>query len=243
MHSCGADWASKLYNTDLINFYVVCCVLCYNLQVKKQSGLSGAASLLKAELNARFKKFEDPSQSDFDSLFVIATALDPRFRLVLSEEQKEAGKQAILAKLRELREANEDSPMDVGECASSNGSTGGELQPPLKRFKHLSAVVKERKREEKRREKTEPAPEAVEVEQYFRTTYQVNDPVQFWVEHEGTFPILAPFAIDLLVIPASSAPVERVFSTAGIITSGRRNRLTGFNLEREVFIKRNKKYL
>jgi len=37
--------------------------------------------------------------------------------------------------------------------------------------------------------------------------------------------------------------VERVFSTAGIITSGRRNRLGDKHLEREVLIKRNKTYL
>ena len=221
-------------------------VVFHDLQVQQQSGLSGAASLLKAELNARFKKFEDPSRIDFDPLFVISTALDPRFRVLLSKEQIAAAKQVILAKLRELREAREASPMDVGEGESSNGSTGGELEPPLKCFKHLSAIVKERKKEEKHKEKAEPLPEVVDVENYFKASYlsnKIKDPVQFWVDQESTFPILAPFAIDLLVIPASSAPVERMFSTAGIVTSGRRNRLTGHNLEREVFIKRNKHYL
>ena len=76
---------------------------------------------MKAELNARFKKFEDPSRSDFDSLYVTATTLDPRFTLFLSDEQIAAGKQAILAKLRNVRELREGSPMDVGEGESSNG--------------------------------------------------------------------------------------------------------------------------
>ena len=138
--------------------YVCVCVcvihvVFHDLQVKQQSGLSVAASLLKAELNTRF---EDPSRIDFDPLFVITTALDPRFRVLLSKEQIAAAKQVILAKLRELREEREASPMEVGEGESSNGSTSGELQPPLKRFKHLSAIVKERKKEEKHKEKAEP---------------------------------------------------------------------------------------
>ena len=199
---------------------------------------------MKAELNVRFKKFEDPSRLDFNPLFVVATALDPRFRLLLSEEQIAAAKKTILDKLCELRE-REDSPMDDEDAAQCSNGSNGELQPPLKRFKHLTAIVKEKRKEEKRKEKAEPAPEALDVENYFKTSYPTAtmDSVKFWVERESTFPILAPFAIDLLIVPASSAPVERAFSTAGVITSGRRNRLAGHNLEREIFIKRNKKYL
>ena len=47
----------------------------------------------------------------------------------------------------------------------------------------------------------------------------------------------------MLVITALSAPVERVFSTAGVVTSGRRNHLQDKNLEREVLIKKNRNYL
>ena len=48
--------------------------------------------------------------------------------------------------------------------------------------------------------------------------------------------MLPSFAIDLLATPASSAPVERTFSAAGIATSGRRNRSAGANLEQGVLI-------
>ena len=44
-------------------------------------------------------------------------------------------------------------------------------------------------------------------------------------------------AQEILVVPASSAPVERVFSTAGDATTGKRNRLKDFNLEREIFLR------
>jgi len=42
-----------------------------------------------------------------------------------------------------------------------------------------------------------------------------------------------------LVIPASSAPIERVFSLSGYISCGRRNRLNDKNLKREVLVKKN----
>ena len=42
---------------------------------------------------------------------------------------------------------------------------------------------------------------------------------------------------------ASTAPVERIFSSGGEVTRGKRNRLTDKNLEREIFLRRNKKYI
>lgn len=53
------------------------------------------------------------------------------------------------------------------------------------------------------------------------------DPVEFRIENEKTYLSLAPVACDFLIIPASSVPIERVFLTAGQITSGKRNRLNG----------------
>ena len=84
-----------------------------------------------------------------------------------------------------------------------------------------------------------------EIVRYLESCPNVNekvDPVEFWIENEKTYPSLAPVACDLLIIPASSAPIERVFSTAGQITSGKRNRLNDRNLEREMLLKKKKKY-
>ena len=60
---------------------------------------------------------------------------------------------------------------------------------------------------------------------------------------ESVYPKLSVLAENLLVIPATSTQVERVFSRAGYSTQGRRNRLSGFNLENEVFLKTNKHYI
>ena len=76
-----------------------------------------------------------------------------------------------------------------------------------------------------------------EVDRYFDSFEPLReeaDPFTFWMEQASVYPLLSSVAIDVLSIPASSAPVERVFSTAGESTTGKRNRLSDHNLEREV---------
>ena len=70
-----------------------------------------------------------------------------------------------------------------------------------------------------------------------------TDALDYWVKSEPLFPTLSNVACDVLVVPASSAPIERTFSIAGDACIGKRNRLTNANLEREVLIKSNKAYL
>jgi len=54
---------------------------------------------------------------------------------------------------------------------------------------------------------------------------------------------LAQIACEVLATLASTAPMERIFSSGGEVTQGKRNRLTEHNLEWEVFLRRNKKYI
>ena len=89
-------------------------------------------------------------------------------------------------------------------------------------------------------------PGKAEVERYFSSVISLPeevDPITFWIDNEANYPLLSSLAIDMLYIPASSAPVERTFSVAGESTSGKRNRLSDRNLEREVLIRNNKHYL
>ena len=69
------------------------------------------------------------------------------------------------------------------------------------------------------------------------------DILDFWVQDEQIYPNIANIGFDVLTIPASSVPVERVFSTAGHISAGKRNWLSGVKLEREVLIKKTKSFL
>jgi hypothetical protein len=68
-----------------------------------------------------------------------------------------------------------------------------------------------------------------------------NTGLDFWIDKEAKYPLVAPLAQDLLSAPASEAYVERVFSVCGDLTAGKRNRLTK-NLEKRAFLKVNRKY-
>ena len=73
-------------------------------------------------------------------------------------------------------------------------------------------------------------PGRTEIERYFTTIESATD--RFWIELQSRYPLLSKVAVDVVVVPVSSAPIERVFSTAGETCIGRRNRLADANLER-----------
>lgn len=145
----------------------------------------------------------------------------------------------------------------VEESSSSEGEGNGnspsqaisyecETPPPSKkRFRILESVIQQRWQETLKKSTKRP-PGQIELDHYLNTLESAKenaDVLQYWVDLQLQYPLLSKLAVDILVIPASSAPVERVFSTAGDSCGGRRNRLTDANLEREVLIKRNNHYL
>ena len=117
--------------------------------------------------------------------------------------------------------------------------------PPAKRFRHLDKVLQVNLKEKVKSKSKLPLGK-VEVDRYFDSTDSLADdadPIDYWLNHQTSYPLLSSVAIDTLIIPGSSAPVERVFSAAGDSTIGKRNRLSDHNLEREVLLKKNKHFL
>lgn len=66
-----------------------------------------------------------------------------------------------------------------------------------------------------------------------------DDPLQFWQQQYKNFPQLAELACQYLSVPASSAPVERLFSVAGKIFRPDRCNLSDSLFEKLMFIKCN----
>jgi hypothetical protein len=64
-------------------------------------------------------------------------------------------------------------------------------------------------------------------------------PVQYWKMNEHRFPALAPIARDVMGVPASSANIERAFSTAVDIKSAKRNKIKAALFQMLLFIKKN----
>lgn len=55
-----------------------------------------AARKLTEEVQRRFSYVLDPDNPKFEPIYVVATALDPRFRLLLNDAQMNAAKGRIL---------------------------------------------------------------------------------------------------------------------------------------------------
>ena len=68
---------------------------------------------------------------------------------------------------------------------------------------------------------------------------QWEDPLNWWKSKEIIYPHLSKVAKKYLCIPASSAPSERVFSSAGLVVSKKRAALRGDNVAALVFLKQN----
>lgn len=75
----------------------------------------------------------------------------------------------------------------------------------------------------------------IELQVYLEQPRLSIDPLKFWIQKDRTQ--LTIVALRLLSVPCSSAPVERLFSKAGIILSKRRTRTASSKLEKLIFLK------
>ena len=81
-----------------------------------------------------------------------------------------------------------------------------------------------------------------EVEVFFRTPPTVKcTALEYWcTAGERDFPKLAKLSLAVLCIPASSAPIERVFSHGGIMMRPHRASMSASLLQELVFLKCNR---
>ena len=74
------------------------------LEMRKKPNLSAVSLCLQEELQKRFDNILSPKHTNFNPLYLAATALDPQFDMIISQEQKDAAKQYILQLLKEESE-------------------------------------------------------------------------------------------------------------------------------------------
>ena len=66
-----------------------------------------------------------------------------------------------------------------------------------------------------------------------------NDPLLYWKKNEQSNPLLAKLARRFLCAPPGSVPSERLFSTAGDIADGKRNRFLPEKVDMLLFLRKN----
>ena len=79
----------------------------------------------------------------------------------------------------------------------------------------------------------------VEVSRYMAETTPPGidlNPLEWWRDRRGVYPILSTLAMRYLCVPATSVPSERVFSTAGNIVS---NKISQTNVNMLLFLNKN----
>ena len=196
-------------------------------------------------LKQRFGYATDPSAAKFDPLFVTATFLNPPYREILTDAQTETAKRYLLELCKPTQSDTNLLDDDCTYVPDADLQENHEITPPSKRPKLLSRVpslIEEKKKQSNNG--TSLSSEKKEVDRYSKDSFNIeleDDPFNFWNTIKD-YPIIAPVACDILCVPPSTAPIERVFSTSGESTSGKCNRLTDYNLEREVLLRKNKIY-
>jgi hypothetical protein len=77
-----------------------------------------------------------------------------------------------------------------------------------------------------------------ELERYYELEpEQVDDPIQWWIDHRSAFPRLSSFALDVLAIPAMATDCKRAFSLAKLTITSQRHSMIGPSIEALQLIK------
>ncbi|PNP53253.1 hypothetical protein FNYG_15776 [Fusarium nygamai] len=72
-----------------------------------------------------------------------------------------------------------------------------------------------------------------ELERYLRLEPQeTEDPIEWWMTHQGQFPMVSQLALDMLAIPAMANDCERSFSLAKLAVTSQRLLMTTETLEK-----------
>ncbi len=204
--------------------------------------LADAAHDLEDEIRRRFGIVLDANNPLFEPIYAVATLLDPRFSVCLDDTLRRAAKIELL----KLQKQNCFAQPEIIVDLSNQDQTGSDTAPSSnKKAKFLENLVTKKKIESKKASVSSPVEE--EVERFLAMSFGLGldgDPLEdWWVKNKSIFPRLFPVACDVLVIPATSAPSERVFSLAGYCSKEKKNRLSNDHLEREVMLKSNKHFM
>lgn len=210
--------------------YVIPCVkgLAHHLHKISLKYKSPFVTSLAASFDKRMPYYEDTV------VYKLAAVLDPRFKLRWCSDDTE--------KSHAIRLLSDATDAVISQTVAVNSSsTPANSQSPL-------PVAKKAKVNEKSlfnfMAETDRCPEDIssaKLDEYLNAPCVPLDtnPASFWLSNKSKFPILAEVAHEVLSVPSSSSPVERLFSIAGKVFTPARCRLTDARFQELMFIRCN----
>ena len=84
---------------SVCNQATACLVIFVQMNKFPDKDLAKTSKALQTELKKRFKKYTDPSHENFEQLFIVGTALDPRYRFLLNPVQTSCAKSHLLSEV------------------------------------------------------------------------------------------------------------------------------------------------
>ena len=160
-----------------------------------------------------------------DPLYICGAILDHRFKVKWSKN------------VDEHKKVLQEEVSMLSQLDSSQSSSEDELPAP-KRSKLFSFMAITGKVHKKRKKNCEQ-----EIQLYLGDDFSCECPLEFWRLKANDYPSLAALAKKVFSIPATSAPVECVFSETGKILNPLRCQMLPKNLETLIFLKMNSSFL
>ncbi|KAK9953880.1 hypothetical protein ABG768_016000 [Culter alburnus] len=178
-------------------------------------------------------------------VYFLSAMLDPQFGLNWIDLDVSNSDASSLKMFREdvkrtltksVADGEATQQMNADDSSSSNNSP-----PPTK----LPRLVVHYKAHKSQRNLTVDASISDQISKYFS---DIQDPCSdsalvFWSKNKDRYPQLHALAVKLLSVPASSAPVERIFSRGGLIMRPHHARLGSRMVSSLIFLKSNYAHL
>ena len=180
----------------------------------------------KHDVTSEIKRRWRLDSLDMSSCMVVASMLDPRFKLpkYLDEHQTETVKSIIVERMDSF--STPSSPEDF------------EVVPPSKKhetaFDLLLGV-----------EEISTSSPLEELGQFLaeKVVSRKTNPLDWWKNNTHRYPRVAKVAREVLAIPATLAPSKKIFSTAGLTVTKLRSCLKPSSVDALVFLNKNLKSL
>jgi hypothetical protein len=188
---------------------------------------------LKQSLSKRMTVYETKND------YVLAAVLDPRFKMLWCRDSndKKLVKDIVKNELAQIA-----SSLDDGELSCYNENDDCTPSPTSKKRKTIFSFMNIDCDMET--DEGDISNYEIELKKYLEEPCEDEQkcPLMYWKRQQRIYPILTQASLNVLGIPASSAPVERLFSVAGKVFRLERCRLTDETFQKLMFIRCNAKF-